>query len=275
MSKVKRGLHKEISSIFDGVPLPKDHGMPQSPSAPAPAPPVQHGHGGQSQPESGKGQFELPKPVQPAAQEPKTAEVFEPKPADKTAPKAVPIEKPQGDLIVKGAAQAFFANILEQISSRVLTPKPGVDPRRQKVMVMLVPVLFIVLAVVFVKVLPGLKGAGPAVVEPVVTTASVASGSGLNWEVPALYPQELRDPMRFGSVTQQVGTGEGDTPGQFVVTAIVVSEENSTAVVGTEIVGVGDTIFGATVVKINKDSVEFEMDGKRWTARVQEQSTGY
>ena len=146
----------------------------------------------------------------------------------------------------------------------------------------LIPVIVIVVllalpvfAVVFIRVLPGLKGAGPVVVDQPVTIASAALGSGVNWEVPALYPQELRDPMRFGSVTQQTQTGQGDAPGQFVVTAIVVSEENSTAVVGTEIVGVGDTVFGATVVKINKDSVEFEMDGKRWTARVQEQSTGY
>ncbi|MHC4153808.1 MAG: hypothetical protein ACYST6_02615 [Planctomycetota bacterium] len=270
MAKAKRGLHKEISSIFDGVPLPKDHGMPQSPSAPAPA---EQGHGGQSQHE--KGQFELPAVVRPAAEEPKVSDVSKPAAPEESSPKVVSIDKPQGNLAVKGGARMFLENILDQIRAKVLAPKPGVDPRRQQVTAVLVPVLFVVFIVAFIKVLPGLKGSGPTAVQPPPPAAAAALGLEIKWEVPELYPQTLRDPMQFGSVTQQAGTGEGDTPGQLVVTAIVVSAENSTAVVGTEIVGVGDTIFGATVVKINPDSVEFEMDGKRWTARVQEQSTDY
>ena len=46
------------------------------------------------------------------------------------------------------------------------------------------------------------------------------------------------------------------------------SEDNPTAVVGKKIVHVGEKVSGATVVGIDKDSVEFEMNGKEWTQKV-------
>jgi hypothetical protein len=39
--------------------------------------------------------------------------------------------------------------------------------------------------------------------------------------------------------------------------------------VGIEIVHVGSKVAGATVTKINKDDVEFEINGKKWTQKVQ------
>jgi hypothetical protein len=266
MAKAKRGLHKEISSIFDGVPLPKDYGTPGSPSAPAPQ---REGHDGQSEYE--KRQFELPQ-VQQAQEEPEVSEVSKAEQPEGSPPRAVPIEKPQGNLVVKGSAWMFFENIWDQIRARVLAPKPGVDPRRQKVVAVLVPMLLVAFIVVFIKVLPGLKGSGPVGVEPAGAIAATASRSEVNWEVPELYPQTLRDPMQFGSVTQQAGTDEqGGTRGQLVLTGILHSDDHPAALIGTQIVYEGETISGATVVKINLDSVEFEMDGKRWTERVQKQ----
>lgn len=266
MAKAKRGLHKEISSIFDGVPLPKDYGTPESPSTPAPQ---SEGHGTTSGYETR--QFEISE-VQPAQQEPKVPEVAKAKPSQGPPPRAVPIEKPQGDLVVKGGARMFFENICDQIRARVLAPKPGVDPRRQKIVAVLVPVLFVAFIVVFIKVLPGLKGSGPVGVEPTGVIAAAASRSEVSWQVPELYPQTLRDPMQFGSVTQQTQEdGQEGTVGQLVVTGILHSEDHPAALIGTHIVYEGETIAGATVVKINLDSVEFEMDGKRWTERVQNQ----
>ena len=46
---------------------------------------------------------------------------------------------------------------------------------------------------------------------------------------------------------------------------ILYSEDNSSAMVGNKIVKEGDIIDGVKVVKINKDTVEFEKDGQRWT----------
>ena len=59
------------------------------------------------------------------------------------------------------------------------------------------------------------------------------------------------------------------TRGLISVRGIVYSEDNPSAVVSNEIVHEGDEIAGATVVKIHKDRVEFEMNGKTWTQKVE------
>jgi len=53
-------------------------------------------------------------------------------------------------------------------------------------------------------------------------------------------------------------------PSYMRVTAILYSDSPSSIING-EIVKEGQTIKGATVVKIHKDKVEFEKDGQRWT----------
>jgi hypothetical protein len=56
-----------------------------------------------------------------------------------------------------------------------------------------------------------------------------------------------------------------DKPQELAVTGILFSEDDPAAVIGTRIAHVGDTIAGATIVKINLTTVEFEKDGKSWT----------
>ncbi len=46
-------------------------------------------------------------------------------------------------------------------------------------------------------------------------------------------------------------------------------EDTPHAVVGSQIVREGEKVSGATVVKIDKESVTFEMDGKRWMQTIQ------
>ncbi|HUV63077.1 MAG TPA: hypothetical protein VMW24_04210 [Sedimentisphaerales bacterium] len=55
-----------------------------------------------------------------------------------------------------------------------------------------------------------------------------------------------------------------------VISGIVSSEDRFCALIGTAVVSEGDTIGGVKVVKIYKDKVEFEKDGKRWTQRLNE-----
>ena len=45
------------------------------------------------------------------------------------------------------------------------------------------------------------------------------------------------------------------------------------AMIGANLVQEGQQVAGATVVKIEKDSVEFEMDGQRWKQMVSERTT--
>jgi hypothetical protein len=64
------------------------------------------------------------------------------------------------------------------------------------------------------------------------------------------------------STLRQAEPAKSEKP---VVTGIIYSTDNPCAVVDNRIVSVGDVADGATIVKINPSSVEFEMDGKKWT----------
>jgi uncharacterized membrane protein len=55
------------------------------------------------------------------------------------------------------------------------------------------------------------------------------------------------------------------SPKEVALKGILYSEDNSSALIGETIVAEGDIIDGVKVVKINKDSVEFEKDGEKWT----------
>ena len=55
-----------------------------------------------------------------------------------------------------------------------------------------------------------------------------------------------------------------------VVSGILHSENNPTALVGIKLVHEGDAILGAKVLKIYRDKVEFEKDGFSWTQRIME-----
>jgi hypothetical protein len=48
---------------------------------------------------------------------------------------------------------------------------------------------------------------------------------------------------------------------------ILYSKDNPSALIGSTIAREGDVIDGVKVVKINKDTVEFEKDGEKWTQR--------
>jgi hypothetical protein len=65
---------------------------------------------------------------------------------------------------------------------------------------------------------------------------------------------------------EKVETTKPENP---IVKGILYSADNPAAIIGTQIVHAGDKISGATVVKINKGSVEFEMDGKKWEQNVE------
>ena len=65
------------------------------------------------------------------------------------------------------------------------------------------------------------------------------------------------------------------TPMGERVTGILFSNDKSSAIIGYRIVHEGETIHDVKVVKIHKDKVEFEKDGKRWTQTIQGAPTAY
>jgi hypothetical protein len=256
------GLHKEISSIFKGVPIPSNDGVERPSGVPA--------GDGMAHP--------APKPPAPEAQNLQNHQASKPyrppEPLQKTAPAQHPkadAEKYASDRrpAVKVVSQTFW----QQMKNRLFAPKPGVGATRQKAIMVLVPVLFVVLILVLIKVFSApartIAEAGEVNAANTVTTFD----DEIDWEIPAPYPTTYRDPMQPGSTittytdTERLETGK---IGRLTIRSIVYSEDNPSIVIGGRIVHEGQTVLGATVIKINKDSVEFEADGKRWTQNVRE-----
>jgi len=232
MIKRKIGLHKEISTIFDGVPIPKNNGTEQRPYVP---------------------ELERSGYIPPKFQQP-----------NQTPPKAAVPKQPKAKTTVKTTRQIQWQQTWEQIKNKLFAPKPSVSTTRQKTMVILVPVLFIILVFVLIRVfgIPSHKTSTPHGTEQVSVVAS--SNNKIDWQIPEPYPTTLRDPMQIGSaITTKPEIGE------LSVRGIVHSKDNPSAVIDKRIVREGEKVLGATVVKINKDSVEFEMNGKTWTQKVQ------
>ena len=259
MAKYKTGLQKKVSSIFGGVPIRKDDDHQQSAGTLTPERPDYQEHPGRDKELSGTPA--APKLPAPSHLTPQTPEPRQP---EQTPPKETPVEQPKADTTVTAVKQIWWHQTWEQIKSKLLTSKLDASATRQKAMVILVPVLFIVLIFVFTQVLSTPSG---GTTEPQgfgTTSAAAGSSDKIDWQIPELYPTTLRNPMQFGSVATAQDQG-----GQLIVTGIVYSHDKPSAVIGAQIVHEGEEISGVTIVKINKNSVEFKVNGKRWTQKVQ------
>jgi len=247
MEKFKPGLHKKISAIFDGVTMQQNDGdsQPAHTSIPAFV---------REQNDEVRAKPVISSPASPSV----------PKHQQSPQPANAPLPKSSKSVdIVKPSKQIPLQQIWQRISGKLFAAKPGVDANKQKVMVILIPVLFIVLIIVLTLVL-----SGPVPKEAVAQSVSAANAATalsdkVDWQIPKPYPANLRDPMQKGSSSSLAQGGE------LAVRGILYSQDKPSAVVGSQIVHEGEKVSGATVQKINKDSVEFEMDGKKWTQQIQ------
>jgi outer membrane biosynthesis protein TonB len=212
------------------------------------------------------------------AQRPKAEPVQKPKAEPVQKPKAEPTRQPKADIdkkvskkspTVKISSQSF----LQQIKNKLFKPKSGVSTSttKQKAMVVMMPLLFIVL--IFMLSRGGVFGTSAGRTEastedtaPGVVTAGAYTK--IDWEIPAPYPTTLRDPMRL--VPVEIPQAEISKTLKLIVKGILYSEDNPSAVIGNQIVHEGETIRGVSVIKISQDSVEFEMNGKRWTQKIRQ-----
>ncbi len=241
--KRKSGLHKEISSIFEGVPVP---GKREESSGAAPPERAEQG------------------PARPPAPEPRVPSqnipTVKPGPAKQSMMKKAAAARKSGE--------SGWRNTWLKIKNKLFKSEPGVDSSRQKLMLILIPILCIALIYVIMPLFRRPKisqsiGVGP--------TGVAADYKGeIDWQVPEPYSTTLRDPMLPPLETDVAGeTGIIESGGTLIVKGIVHSRDNPAAVVGTQIVHVGDVVSGASIVKINQDSVEFKINDKKWVQKVQ------
>jgi hypothetical protein len=143
-------------------------------------------------------------------------------------------------------------------------------------MVILVPILAIVMIFVFRQVLSSSprKTKGATEDETLVATGA-KSGQDINWQIPDPLPATMRDPIKLPDQGSTSGAEPNETAvepkaGDLDVRDIIFSKVKPSAFVNGRIVYIGDKILNATVVQINRDSVEFERDGKMWTQNIRD-----
>ena len=315
--KKKVGLQKEVSSIFKGVPIPKNKGAEQPPSSPAsnrtgdaPAksmspdrqspqtPPVRPSSAapnttGDTPAKSMSPDRQRPQtpPVRPDSAAPNTTGNAPPKPISpgRQSPQTSPVSllqklnqptellrkgAPAKQFKVKPAIQAIGPGPLQRIKNKLFAAKPEGSRKRKRASIALIPILSIVLIFVLRQVFSTAPRRMKAAEEDSAPSAAVAdSDSKVDWEIPAPYPVSLRDPMQLGPAANKQAEAEESKTGNVVeltIKGILYSEDNPTAVIGKQIVHEGEQVAGANIVKIHKDSIEFEKGGKRWRQKIHE-----
>jgi hypothetical protein len=125
--------------------------------------------------------------------------------------------------------------------------KPRASSARQTTLAVLVPILSIVLLVVLNKFynVPFLQS---------------------EWLRLGTYRVMIADFLDSGAVATDEG---GQRPVGLKVRGVALSHDRPSAVIGTTIVHEGDTVLGATVARISRAGVEFEVNGETWTQKVQ------
>lgn len=143
--------------------------------------------------------------------------------------------------------------------NKLFTPKTGVSPLRHIATIILIPILLIILGILLSKNSKSTEvNAAPPTATDIIVTDEI------DWRKPQAYQAGTRDPMQFSAKKTTK-----DETGGLIVSGIVYSNDNPTAVIANRIVHEGDTIFDAVVVKINKNTVELEIDGKKMVQKVQ------
>jgi len=294
LDKNKAGLHKNVSSVFKGVPVPQNNGSQQPSGTPTP----DFAHGVPPKPATADRQVpqsslvkklnQTEDSLDEAAQK-QTANIF-PKPTSTNRMPQSPLitKLPQPEESLKRAAKAtqlksspFIEEtsdgLWQQIKDKLFTPKPGSSPTKQKAMVIMVPVLAIIMIFVFKQVLSKAprktKAAGTD--DTPVLVANSDSGHEIDWKIPEPIAVTMRDPIKLPDESGTQNPEQNETTSKVTIDIIIVrdivwSHDKPSAFIGSKIVYVGDKINGATIVKINRSSVEFEKNGDRWEQNVRD-----
>ena len=217
-----------------------------------------------------------PKPPVTDPQKPEAPKAYQ---ATQSLPKSVSAQQPKADIDDTGKkvlrkstiATISSQSFLARIRNKLFTSEAGVSDTKQKTMATMMPVLFIILLVfvfkggIFGTKVPKTEASGQ---DTASSVATADSDTEIDWEIPAPYPTTLRDPMRLGPVENAQTETETRTLVRLSVNGILYSEDKASAVIGNQIVHEGEKIRGMTIIRIGKDTVEFEMNGKRWTQKV-------
>jgi hypothetical protein len=275
MAKRKPGLHRKVSSIFDGVkvpPTPNDPAAQNENSSPKPQLPPKH-----PLLESKKKSIDLKKAV-PLSQQP------QPPAMDKPPLPPMPMPK-----MPKPSARPMPKHGKYQLSA----PIPGISDRKRKVQLAIIPALFSILILLLISVFgtdtpadTTTENAAENIEELIANMPSKTPE--IDWEIPVVYSATLADPMLQNTeriiaqkiaiegpnevepelTEEEIVIEEQKSPkDSIIIQSILYGKQKSSVVINNNILYVGDEVEGATITSINKDSVDFQFNDKEFTVQ--------
>jgi len=182
-----------------------------------------------------------------------------------------PMPMPKSKAMAKSSMKPSLSSKLKKAAFGA--PQGAMDPRQKKAAVM-VGVLSVAFAGVLFMTFGGVGKtqavAGKTEQNNTTSESQTPRKTAKDWQSPAPVPEDLRNAtapaapkITSGQTAVQTGTGS------LIVKGIVFSKQKPSAIVNDRILSEGDTVNGATIAKITKDTVEFEHNGTRWTQQVQ------
>lgn len=145
------------------------------------------------------------------------------------------------------------------------------DELRQKAMLLLIPVLAIVLWWLVRDSIPTTSAMTSDAEDPLAVQHDEIEATNIDWQVPPVYRIGDRDPMQLAPMSE---FGEGPVTAEttlrtgLVLRGILYTTKKPVAMIGSTLVFEGQQIGPVKVLQIARDSVEFEMDGRRWRQMV-------
>lgn len=269
----KSGLHKQISSIFDGVPVPSNGALSEDTEATEELTGLQ----AQDAADPNVQQETLLQASGSASVQQSTADSSgrecDPIPVVQIG-RPMPLSKSKA--VSKSGMKPGFS---KQIKKTIFGAHSSLDPRQKKAGV-LVGILSLVFGVVLFVSLGGVGKTQAVVADDTssdqTTQSQAAKKTAQNWKSPESLPQDLRNatspvsksPVSKPGTEQQSGTETANSD-QWVVKGIVFSKNKPSAIINNQIFSEGEVFNGITITKITKETVEFEANEKRWTQTVQ------
>ncbi|MBN1764860.1 MAG: hypothetical protein JW860_06350 [Sedimentisphaerales bacterium] len=263
MAKRKAGLHKKVSSIFDGVPVPQDSTSDNDLSKEVPG-------------TGGKG---------PSAHTAKKVSAE----ASKSSWSRYSGKTIHDTSLAESGSVTRFKN-------RIFTPPTGVSSARHKLMLLTLPILTLVFVYVFWGIISPavsldyntiqtdpIAPLEPLTPKPITEDVTPVNTFTIDWTRPDPIEPIEHDPMFVEIEFIPQPDDEKQGTGILVIQSILEGKTGKSAVIGLknsrseniterERAHEGDTVFGTLVVEINVDKnfVEFEKEGERWVVRMNE-----
>lgn len=257
----KAGLHKRVSSIFEDLHVSgrNDDSPPRPPKPEIPT----------EQPSPTK---EVKKTEQPPTSPQQPSPVKE---------AVKPVEPPKEHQTQTRHKKTETQTPKPPMQKEVVMPKSSAHRRinesskqkKYKINYRIVAISIVAICIISVGVAVSTFGMdifrGVLVKENQPQDSMMASGENLtkiDWALPEELPHDMRDIM---SITRSAAVVYEEEKSEIVVRGILFSKDDPSAIIGLDIVHVGDEIMGAKIAKITRKAVEFEKDGEIWEQAVE------